>query len=329
MSIDNLKLIGLNIKDYFIDLVLLIVVGLFSNLVLNLLNDPLHNNLPLRLPDNYDIFPLPFDVVKIAVWIILFLIIRWSMDKRITTFLSSIVNNEYSLNRGGNNWTEARFKKEWIFQGNVHSTNSGLLITNSNSGCLIKPSWNQFTRIWKDFTATMEVEFPQQTNLINPVDGDHTSHQCGLTCQKRFNPILGIIFQAQNFDDYFLLELNLVNGFLVVRPHIRIGGNWDAPELNSDNNSYLLTGTNINNLVLELKVKKDKAMLYINGDFNNPITWYLPNFTEPRLIQHTSGGQNDRSKTVISEIYFRNRAGMFGFRNYGNELALVKSLDIY
>ena len=165
----------------------------------------------------------------------------------------------------------------------------------------------------------MEIDFTPQVKMVNPINEKN---------QSEFKKILGIVFRAQNFDDYFLLEVCYVNRHIVFRPHVRLGGNWDAPELNPDFDSYPLNLEQINEFKLEIVVKNDKVRAYVNGDMRNPIIWLLPNVAEPRLKQHESEVKKIASKTITSEVYFKNRAGMFGFRNYPNELAVIKSLDI-
>lgn len=115
---------------------------------------------------------------------------------------------------------------------------------------------------------------------------------------------------------------------MVIRPHIRVGGNFDAPDLDADFNSRAVKLEKNEPLKVELNVRGREALLYINNNKKDPLIWILPDYVEPRLIQHTLGGAKDNSKTAITPIYFRDRAGMFGFRNYPNELALIKSLKI-
>lgn len=313
--LDNLKLIGLNVKEYVWDFLLLGITGLFSNLVIYFVFDFVRPQLlsSIGLPLRYDVFPLTLSAVKVATWIIFFLLIRWISGKRVATFLSCLFKNHYSFDntRLDNKLTEERVSREWNFQGNLAVKNSGLLIFNSNSGSFIKPRWI-VNRSWKDFKATMKIVFLDQKNEVG------------------FKKILGIAFRAQSFDDYFLLEVVYCeeHGYLAIRPHVRIGGNFDAPELNADINTYPKKLKENEMVRLDLEVKGDRAVLYINENHKKPLIWLLPSYVEPRLIQHTSGGAKDNSKTAITQIYFRGRTGMFGFRNYPNELALIKSLEI-
>lgn len=173
MNLDNLKLIGLNIKDYLVDLVLILVVGLFTNFVINFLNQPLRDlQMYTGLSKSYDLFPLPIGTFKIAVWIITFLVIRWLMGKRAVTFLSGVFKNEYSFDadRKRKKLTERRLMKEWILQGNVISIDGGLLVSNSNSGCLIRPRGDKHP---------------------------HQNQECNDECQEKFKKIFGIVFRAQ------------------------------------------------------------------------------------------------------------------------------------
>ena len=63
MNLDGLKIFGLNIKDYFLDILLLFVWGLVSNVfVYWLYFSNLHKWWPW-----IDLSPLTFDAVKITV----------------------------------------------------------------------------------------------------------------------------------------------------------------------------------------------------------------------------------------------------------------------
>lgn len=185
--LDNLKIIGLNVQDYIVDFLLFIIIGLLTNLITYLLFGPIHAFLPqIGLPKDYDIFPLTFGAFKVGAWIVGFLFTRWLMGNKVATLLSAIIKNEYFFDSEikGKRLTEDRVTKEWVIQGNISVKDGGLLISNSNSGCFVKPRYI-FSRIWKDFTATMTLVFLEQSY------------------ERKFQKILGIVFRAQNFDDYF------------------------------------------------------------------------------------------------------------------------------
>ncbi len=331
--LENLKIFGINIKEYLFDIILLAIVGILTNYIFYLIEAPLHNSLPLGLPNNYDIFPLTSAFLKIAVWIIAFLLIRSIFNTRIKDWLSTFYPYNYEFDMGKNKLDDERFCKEWIFQGNTQPLNGGLLVSNSNSGCLIKSRVNFGRPIikgaWKHFTANIDLEFPPQTKPINPPGPHNPKIKTG--AQYAFEDYLGIIFRAQSFDDYLMLEITRIDDNLVIRPHLRIGGNWDAPILNVDVNSLPLTSQNI---ALNIVVR-EKVVLVSLG--KNTIKWLLPTNAETNLIQHSSNNtesnglikiNESRPKYLIADAYFRNRAGMFGFRCYGNQVAFVKSLSI-
>lgn len=329
--IENIKLLGVNIKEYFWDIALLLFVGLITNYIFFSLSQPIHDNLPLNLPKSYDIFPLPIDFLKVAVWIISFLFIRAFLIDKVKTWLSIHYPYEYSFDITKNKLTDDRFIQEWLFQGNVQPINGGLLVSNANSGCLIKSKFNLGKPVikgaWKDFQANIELEFPPQSNPINP-PGPHNPN-FPPDKQFVFEDYLGIIFRAQSFDDYLMLEITRIGKFLVVRPHIRLGGNWDAPILNIDTNSLPLLSSKI---LLNLIVKNNTITVSLG---ESSMRWLLPTHIETNLKQHSESDNSfpkkneHRSKDLISETYFRNRSGMFGFRCYGNQIALIKSLNIF
>lgn len=325
--VNNIKLLGLNIKDYFGDLILLIIVGFLSNLLLQLLFFKFIH--VFALEQKLDLFPLSYELIGIFIWITAFLIIRWVWYDWIKTLIASRFPETYRFNINKKKLTTDRFLKEWIFQGNSQPNNGGLLVTNSNSGCLIKPTTIlgifHTKRIWKNFIANIEIEFlTQSTKKINPIP-PHTHDKEIICvndgCNYPFQDYLGIVFRAQSFDDYFMLEVTRIEDNLVIRPHIRIGGNWDAPILNIDSNSLPITKQQ---LLLNIIVKDEILTISLG---NSSIEWIFPTNIDTNLIQQAKD-KEQIAKTLISEIYFRNRAGMFGFRCYGNQIALIKSLDI-
>lgn len=316
-----LKIFRFNIKEYIPDILGLFLTGLFTNYLLNLIYSPLHVLLLDFFKRDYDIFPLSFAILQILFWIIFYLFLRMLWQEIITfytklspaTYGFNYVNTRSRSNRRQNPLTPQKFLQDFIFQGNVKPINDGLMVTNSPAGCLIKPipflfNWH---RKWANFQAELEIEFPKQK-------------------QEGFNDFIGIVFRAQNFDDYFMLEVCRIDNDLVIRPHVRVNVNWDAPYLNPDFNRL----TNFFNVrrkkaILNIKTKGNEVNV-VESATNRELKWYLPSHVEANLLQAVGGNQsrNDLSKTYVGEIYFRNKAGMFGFRNYGNELAFIKSLYI-
>jgi hypothetical protein len=327
MNLNNLKFLGLNIKDYIVDIWFLILLGPLTNSFIQWLYfNVLHKNWP-RL----DIFPLSFDVVKLLAWIGLYLGIKWLWEDKVKTWYSKFNSFEFNSKKP---LDDKDFIKNWIFQGNAQPFKGGLLVSNTNSGCLIKSGlWRlpflgidlfRLNNIWKNFTANVEIDFlgDIQNKKINPAP--HT-HDGALMCTNShctypFKDSLGLIFRAQNFDDYFMLELLKINDNIVIRPHIRSSGNWDAPILNIDNNSVKC------DFPLKITIQVVGSSLTLNIQ-DKKIQWLLPTHLDTNLI----GQIKDKEsvvKTIISEIYFRDRAGMFGFRCFGDQIALVKSLKV-
>lgn len=163
---------------------------------------------------------------------------------------------------------KSKLQKEWEFQGNIDITKDGLQITNSPSGCLIKNDyWDRLKRKELDFRK-----------------------------------VLGIIFRAQSFDEYFMIGVWKVENHLIFRPHVR--------------------------LCFKLLTKAEKVCMYIkiNSNWEQCFRWYLPLFYKVNLNE---GLKNDNTSEFITrKITFMNLPGQFGFRNYGNELATVRSLTI-
>lgn len=304
MNLDSFKIINLRINEYKSDLFLLIISGLVSNYLLYALS-PVKTQLLslLYLPNTYAIFPLPYPIIELSTWVVLFLIIR-SIPIKLNTFLSSVFKNTYQFDSSNKeeSMTSERFIKEWILQGSAVAHKGAILVSNSNSGCLIKNKW--FQRSWKDFTATIEVSFPKQQD-------------------SRFERRIGVIFRAQNYEDYLMLEFyHDQDDQLKFRPHVRYRGNWDAPFLDIDLYMHKVTTSDIK---LTIKVKNNLVTVDVNND-KSKFIWIIPTHIEVNLVQKT---QTDTlSKTTVPELYFRNNAGMFGFRTFGNQFALIKSLSI-
>lgn len=305
MNLNYFKLINLNLREYFLDILLLLVSGLLSNLVIFIFSSYRDTLLVLlSLPKDYDLFPLPLQVVQIALWMFLFLVLR-TLPKIIETFLCSIFKNKYTFDAGLQDkvMSDLRFTKEWSLQGNVKPMNGGIFVSNSNSGCLIKKKW--FLRSWKDFSANLDIAFPPQQDA-------------------RLEKRIGIIFRAQNFEDYLMLEFYKDKNLLKFRPHVRLKGNWDAPLLDIDNNMINLTPDSFR---LDIEVSENVVTVIVNNQKRKMFRWIIPTNIEVNLMQRL---QDDKSlsKTSVPELYFRNKSGMFGFRCYGNQYVFVKSLSI-
>lgn len=298
MNLSNLRIFSVNIKDYLIDIVLILVWGIPTNAFVQWIYFTyLHKLWPL-----FDISPLSLDAIKIILWVVSYLILKSGL-KWVT---SQISFSKYTFNTTGKDkLTKQRFIREWFFQGNPQIENNELLVSNSNSGCLIKPlPIVGVLRNWKNFIAEFEVSFPSQ--------------------KIPFTDYFGVIFRAQNFEDYLMAEFALENNILSLRPHIRFGGDWDAPILNINKNRL---STNSNAFRIKMVAKNENVLIYING--KQEFDWIIPTHVEPWMKQHAKKDGDGVSKTIIPELYLRNLSGMFGFRCYGNQRVLIRSLKIY
>lgn len=136
---------------------------------------------------------------------------------------------------------------------------------------------------------------------------------------------MGIVFRAQSFDDYFMLEVWRKNSYLCIRPHVRVLGDWDAPFLNPDANSRMFKGGTLN---IVLRVESDSVKIIVNGEEEKSLEWILPMNYKINLRENKGIESDKLANGTVNKIPFRDMAGMFGFRNYGNEIAVVKSLSI-
>ena len=298
MNIDNLKiLLRLNIKEFRYELLLLVLTGLASNYLLSLVGQV--------TVKNYDYFPLPLSIIKILLWIILYLLIV-PVYPKIITIISTIIKNKYSFDRSSPMNAE-RFSKEWVSQGNVVLKDGGILISNSNSGCFINK--RLVSRIWKNFTAEISVSFPSQND-------------------PRLEKRIGILFRAQDFENYYMMEFYKDKGILKFRPHVRFMGAWDAPILDVDENMYKLKR---NSFRITIKAKESVIKISINNNINT-FVWCLPSHFETNLfikaIKDKDKVEETFSKTNVPELSFKNLAGLFGFRAYGNQYAFISALKV-
>lgn len=251
--LNNLRFINLDIRGYFSDILILIIVGIASNKLIEFLYfggriesylfEGIHHIFP-----NYDLFPLSLEIFKLLFWIVLFLLIKWLWIEFIT-FLSLKCPDDYGFNyfltsnskKRKDPLTAEKLSQDYIFQGNIKPSRNGLIITNTHSGCLVKAKPRLFPcrRVWKNFIADLEIVFITQKNMTNKHtywSSKESPKKQKETVSEEFKPYLGIVFRARNFDDYFMLELVKVDRNLIIRPHVRIAAGWDAPILNPDYN---------------------------------------------------------------------------------------------
>ena len=320
-------------------------LGFLSNLLIFKIRDLAVNNyLWLCNRGVCDFFPLSLDLIKIIAWIFLYLMLR-RLVIRLQPYWHSFFK-DWMKKKSWYDYPEIvfsknsdRFYQEWNMQGFPILNKQGLVFTNSEAGCLIKPKtflefwiirlgllW--YGRVWKNFKATFTVEFKEQKikalNSEKIIGTDYTEH----TIKKPYVYLIGIVFRAQSFDDYFMLEIWKKNSYLSIRPHVRVFGNWDAPMLNPDVSAFPLKSKNLKKFEFCLIVEDEVVKLIINSDEENPLVWLLPSHYQINLARDQNYQSNDLKSGVTSKIPFKDMAGMFGFRNYGNEIAIIKNLKV-
>lgn len=250
-------------------------------------------------------------VLLLGIWIKVYL--------RLFDFFRICKYNKMYYNIKFKTSTEKKFKEDWEFQGNPIICPKGLLLTNSNSGLLIRPD-----KFWsKDFKATIEIVFRMQKRKINKEWYEYKGEFKERDRTKTYKKLFGIIFRAQDLENYFLLEVWRIGNYIVIRPHVRIDGNWDAPILNPEENSMLFN--KLRKFTMIFTADEKETTLYIN---NQKLTWVLPTHYEINLRHNLTTLQGDLKEGNVRKIPFRLSRGRFGFRNYGDELAYITSLNI-
>ncbi len=274
------------------------------------------------------------DAIGVIIWLFLFWLLRIFFDKLGNKYYFWLSKRQKKYSVDFRKIDSNNFSKSWILQGSPSLDKEGLVFTNSNSGCLIRPRFPWiFTKHfmkWGNFRSRIEVEFPEVFQEVSiwsePILSGNGYIKELHNVREEFRKVLGVIFCAQSLEDYYMIEIWKVNDILSIRPHVRMLGNWDAPIHNSPLTFTLKPKQSSVNL--ELAVENAVAKLRVNkSDF---FEWALPTKFEANLIQHakTSKSDTDLGDAAIVDIPFRNKPGMFGFRNYGNELAIVKKLTI-
>ncbi len=206
--------------------------------------------------------------------------------------------------------------KDWVTQGGIcleeykikKENKQQLIVSLSNSGCLIPGKW-------KNFEMSFDLIFPEEESRA-----------------------VGIVFRAQDLENYFMLQIRAwkqENFEVNIKPHIRFYGNWEVIDLGKKDllNSVKFQSTN-SPLSVKLKVSKQFACIYANSKIM--FQWALPSNTEINVIQYNLNNQNnsgndDSSKGkggLVPNIHFRETYGKIGFRAYPGERAVIRSLEI-
>lgn len=242
---------------------------------------------------NRDSWPIPFVLVMVLSWAFTFIVFRELFD-RFKNYVKK--GNSYSFTR--NSWYTG-----WIYNGKTKVLDGDPLVLQVNSsraGCLL----SKF--IWKNFEMKFDVWFMERG-------------------------IIGIIFRAEDLDNYFMLQLRRKTDSIVIVPHVRYSGMWEVMSqdaLGKHNNSKSLAVT--------LQVKDARITLTIDGV--GKYLWNLPTHVDVNHIENgVSNNQNKNSAsenefaakvTGLPKIQFRDTFGMVGFRAHLDEGANIENLTI-
>ncbi len=276
-----------------------------------LVNGPITQNILLFW--NYKYIPYTSTLVIGICWIIFWIILISLIEAfvassiKIWDFLNKYLHVSYKL-------SEKSCPSNWLLQGGIRlgkyfegsSQKTQIIIARSNSGCLIKDKFLGFPMRWKNFESEFDLIFPQSSDRA-----------------------VGIIFRAQDLENYFMIQIRAWNGEdykLMIKPHIRMYGNWEVIDLNEKELENIDTfDSPTDTLHVLVKVEDIFAHIFIKDKL--VYTWTLPSNTEPNLIQHAK--PDDKiSAGLVPEIPFRKIFGMFGFRAYPGENAIIRNLEI-
>jgi len=188
--------------------------------------------------------------------------------------------------------TNPHDKDDWIGRGifDYRRTNKGFLITESEPGYIFSK-----TLSWNDYKY--EFDF------------------------KILNDCLGVVVRAANLSDYIMFQIRPYG----IRPHIRVNGGWAKWEAKESGLEFA------KNLSLD---NWYKCCVTCEKDIINIQIWEKDNsiFQRSWSIPHERFGfpfpqkDDDPTKTTIIHFPVNLDYGTIGFRNAGNEKALVKNV---
>lgn len=225
-------------------------------------------------------------IVAFLIYLIIsFLLIRIFL-KKVWIFALHLKNKTYLF-------SSQDFPSKWIFNGRVYPENtSDFIIWSCRAGCILRNHY------WKNFKMSFQMKF------IEGLDRK-----------------VGIIFAAEDLDNYFMLELS--DKQAEFRPHVRYHGGWDVVHPIKTN---ALSSSDF--IKVDFNVKNDIAYLKING--NLELTWILPTHVDVMYVE--SGGEKSKESVpdekYVKEIPFRNKEGMVGFRAHPGQGAIIRGLKV-
>lgn len=318
---------NLRIELIWNDVLLLMISGIFPLIIASNIKLPDHL-LGLSL---YQIKHLS-ESISLISWILFtfttFLVLKFLLHKVTTINLHDkfVYSPPFELNHV-------------LFQGWLEiKDNKEIFLTNSNSGLLFKKPW------FRDCEIECKFKFEYLENAI--VGGIfQESPQNKL---HKFN-YLGILFRSQSLEDYFMFSIGVLINIddyrklrdkyfqdekalfknkefdVIITPHIRLNGSWEVFGGRSLGTKIRLTEFE----KVTCRISNTSATIEIN---NHSLTWNLPTSFDQKPNPNERGTITiDTEKipsTFATQIPFRLKPGMVGFRSYGAEHSIIKDIVI-
>lgn len=200
--------------------------------------------------------------------------------------------------------------KGWIYSGKPEVKNDELYVNSSRAGLLLEDV------LWKNFQISFELKFGE----INT---------------ERSN--LGIIFRAQDFDNYLMIEIR--NGFIYKNRENKV--QCDPPALNSyikyKSGMQLNREEPLSNINLsyfnKFTLNALNRSITINCGRSEIFHWFLPTHVD---VEHFEGGTEKISNpddvgisSHVQQLLFTTKYGMVGFRSHRNSRpATIRNIKI-
>lgn len=187
---------------------------------------------------------------------------------------------------------------KWMYNGSSELVMkpSGLHIKSSRAGTLLKKY------LWRDFEMSFDFEYA----------GHHMDY-------------IGIVFRAQDLDNYFMLEINKKDKIGCIQRLVRYRGGWESSEVEE------IGGVN---WTIPVKVKLTAKYNLVKIKINDlTYEWMLPTHVD---VNHFESGSPSRKNNeqkyeeskAVPEIPFRTSRGMVGFRAYPGQGAIIRNLEV-
>lgn len=189
----------------------------------------------------------------------------------------------------------------------------GFKLTESDAGVLLKP-------YWKDFKLEFDFNF----------EGLKRSRDAR---EKVFyetrNNYFGVLFRAQDLDNYFMIQVGIKKGRLLIKPIIKVNGAWEVPT--DTGKDFVLRDIKANGDFPARCEVKGTIMYLSIGKAVSGFKWFLPNKIRPNY----TGGEKPKTTEGpgflfgdSKNIQFRSSYGRIGFRTYGDERVAISNIKI-